>query len=185
MDVSNKDIYSYIVNLADDRTVLNMLSVNRKFSDDSYFREILEKRYPLLLKYKEEDESYKHFYLAMVKYMAKLWEEFQIPYIPSKDFNPEELYREFGKPRIYSISLYDAAEIGDVKLAQYLIDKGARINAVTFKVAETSGSIDIIKFLLSKHPPPYGWIKGAIKRAKENNNNKLVDFLSELKEVEN
>ena len=106
MDVSNKDIYSYIVNLADDRTVLNMLSVDRRFNDDSYFKKILEKRYPLLLKYKEENESYKHFYLAMVKYMAKLWEEFQIPYIPSKEFNLKNCIQQDSPNRESTLYLY-------------------------------------------------------------------------------
>ena len=31
MEVGDKDIYEYIVGLADDRTVLNMLAVNKKF----------------------------------------------------------------------------------------------------------------------------------------------------------
>ena len=81
MEVSDKDIYEYIVNLAEDRVVINMLSVNKKFDDDLYFKKILERRYPLLIKFKPEDEAYKQFYLRMVKYMAKLWEEYKIPYI--------------------------------------------------------------------------------------------------------
>ena len=92
MEVSDKDIYSYIVNLAEDRDVINMLSVNKKFSDDSYFKKILEKRYPLLLRFKSHHETYKRFYLKMVKYMGKLWEKYKIPYVAAKFFNPETRY---------------------------------------------------------------------------------------------
>ena len=91
MEIGDKDIYEYIVNLADDRTVLNMLAVSRRFNDDSYFKKILETRYPLLLEFKEESESYKKFYLQMIKNIAILWEQYKIPYIPSKGFNPESV----------------------------------------------------------------------------------------------
>ena len=102
MELSDKDIYEYIINLADDRDVINMLSVNRKFNDDLYFKKILEKRYPLLLAFKKKDETHKQFYLKMVKYMAKLWEEFKLPYIPSKHYDPETLYLKFDKERRYA-----------------------------------------------------------------------------------
>ena len=49
MEVGDKDIYEYIVGLAEDKDVINMLSVNKKFNDDSYFKKVVEKRYPLLL----------------------------------------------------------------------------------------------------------------------------------------
>ena len=80
------------MNLAEDRDVISMLSVNRKFNDDWYFKKVLEKRYPLLLEFKSEDETYKQFYLRMVKYLAKLWEEFKIPYVAVKGLNPEKRY---------------------------------------------------------------------------------------------
>ena len=120
MEVSDKDIYPYIVNLAEDRDVINMLSVNRKFNDNSYFKRILEKRYPLLLEFKSEDETYKRFYLRMVKYMAKLWEEFKIPYVAEKGFNPEKRYELAQHLHSRGYSLARIAEIKHLKIAKTL-----------------------------------------------------------------
>lgn len=178
MEIHDKDIYEYIVNLADDRDVINMLSVNRKFNDDSYFKKILEKRYPLLLRFKQKNETYKRFYLQMVKYMALLWEKYKIPYIPGKDFNPEYFHKSFGERRIYTVALLEAVEIGDIKLAQYLMDKGAKVDGFTYISIGVGGSVEMMKFLLQKYYV-YGWLQAALCYAKENHHQALIDFLIE------
>ncbi len=178
MEIHDKDIYEYIVNLADDRDVINMLAVNRKFNDDSYFKKILEKRYPLLLRFKK-DETYKQFYLKMVKYMALLWEKYQIPYIPGKDFNPKYFYEKFDKNGIYTIVLLEAVEIGDIKLTQYLMDKGAKVNEFAYISVGVGGSVEMMKFLLQKYSPNYKWLQYTLQYAKENNQQSLIDFLVE------
>ena len=48
----DKDTYEYLTNFADDRTILNMLAVNRKFNDDDFFRRVLQRKYPTLLEFK-------------------------------------------------------------------------------------------------------------------------------------
>tara|TARA_R110001599_G_scaffold74040_2_gene204374 strand:+ start:435 stop:749 length:315 start_codon:yes stop_codon:yes gene_type:complete len=88
----NKDTYEYLTNFADDRTILNMLSVNKKFNDDVFFKRVLFRKYPLLLKFKTE-ESYKNLFLRMTYYIAKLEEEFEIPYIPLEEYNPQMFYK--------------------------------------------------------------------------------------------
>lgn len=35
-----KDTYLYLTNFADDRTILNILSVNKKFNDPIFFQQI-------------------------------------------------------------------------------------------------------------------------------------------------
>jgi hypothetical protein len=49
------------MNFADDKTILNMLSVNKKFNDSIFFEKIMKKRYPLLIKYKKKKETWKFF----------------------------------------------------------------------------------------------------------------------------
>ena len=34
------DVYGYLTNFADDKDILNMLSVNKKFNDDVFFIEL-------------------------------------------------------------------------------------------------------------------------------------------------
>src|SRR5437868_14975217 len=89
-----KDTYEYLTNFANDRDILNMLSVNRKFSDDAFFYRVMKRRYPLLLKYKKKDETYKRLYLRMITYISKLNDEFGIPYMPHPIFNPDRFYNQ-------------------------------------------------------------------------------------------
>ena len=44
------DVYEYLANFADDRTILNMLSVNKKFNDEKFFKRVIQRKYPLLLR---------------------------------------------------------------------------------------------------------------------------------------
>ena len=93
-----KDTYEYILNFADDKEIINMLLVNKKFagklSDDGFFERIVERRYPLLVEFKEKDESWKHFYLRMIKYIYLLKEKYGIPYLHIEKYNPEAFFKK-------------------------------------------------------------------------------------------
>ena len=179
MEVSDKDIYSYIVNLAEDRDVINMLSVNRKFSDDSYFKKVLEKRYPLLLRFKSPYETYKKFYLKMVKYMSKLWEKYKIPYVAAKFFNPESKYKQATFLDPYSMTLIDVAEVGDIKLAEYLIGKGGKITFPAYEAVGRQGTVEMLKFLMSQFSTEKR-LRDTLVSAKKYNNREIINYLEKL-----
>ena len=42
MNIADPNIYEYIANFADDRTILSMLSVNKKFRDENLFKRIIQ-----------------------------------------------------------------------------------------------------------------------------------------------
>lgn len=86
------DIYWLIAENADDRTTLEMLKLNKRF-DDTHFQKIINKRYPLLIRFKQENESWQDFYVRMIHFIALLQEKFQFPYIPHPKFNPEKFYK--------------------------------------------------------------------------------------------
>ncbi len=88
-----KDIYEYLLNFADDRDILNMLSVNKKFRDEKLFERIMKRRYPLIIRFKDEEKSWQDFYIETIFYLSKLEEKFKLQYIPTLDFNPEIIYR--------------------------------------------------------------------------------------------
>ena len=96
----NKDIYLMLATYLDDKSVVNMLSVNKKFNDPQFFKQLFSQRYPQLIKYKTEEEDWRQFYLRMVKYIAKLWEDFHYNYVTDAQYgitesdNPEEIYNE-------------------------------------------------------------------------------------------
>ena len=96
----NKDIYLKLSTYVDDKSVVKMLSVNKKFNDPEFFRQLFSQRYPQLIKFKTEEQDWKQFYLYMVKNIAKLWEDFHYDYIKdayyriTKSEDPWEIYME-------------------------------------------------------------------------------------------
>ena len=60
-------IYEYITNFTDERTTLNMLSVNKKFYDEKILLRVMNKKYPLLYKIKKSEKcsflSWREFYV--------------------------------------------------------------------------------------------------------------------------
>lgn len=92
----DKDTYEYILNFLDDRDIVNMLSVNKKFRDEKIYERVLRKKYPLLVKFKDEkDETWRHLFLRMIKYISLIHERYDIPYIHLEDYDPEDIYKSF------------------------------------------------------------------------------------------
>jgi hypothetical protein len=117
MEIS-KDMYLEIAKVSDDRTILQMLDVNKKFNDPEFFRELIIRKYPVLFKFKKIDEDWKHFYLRIVKYMAKLREEFD--YTLSLDVDPEQFYKckkllnKMNKWRTQEVDYFDLYEAPNI-----------------------------------------------------------------------
>lgn len=182
----SRDPYLLVAEQADDRTILNMLSVNKYFYDNGFFERLMRKRYPLLTKYKQEKESWRHFYVRMIHYVSLLkeyasaykhpnesWDgfysrmihyilllkEFSIPYIPHKDFDPAAFYTRFRtSPRLaLEIALGLAAEIGDRKLVDILIKTGARDLNMALSVASFQGHKDLVIDLIQKGAKDLNW----------------------------
>ncbi len=110
----NKDVYMKIAEQMNDKDVLLMLSVNRKFNDPEFFRQIIYQRYPLLIKFRKEGENWKQLYLRMVTHILKLKEEYDVSYIPAASFNPKRIYYEY---KIESEYKY-----GDVNLKSFIFE---------------------------------------------------------------
>ena len=154
MQINDKDIYTNLLNFADDRTIIHMLSVNKKFNDDIFFERVMRRKYPLLLEFRNPDESYKKLYLRMVKYIAKLEEEFEIPYISGKYNNPEIFYKMYNRhPKtIYIYAMYRAVEARDIEMVKLLFKKihpryyNVSINSA-IKLAEKYRYQEIIDYL--------------------------------------
>lgn len=158
----DKDTYEYLTNFADDRTILNMLAVNRKFNDDEFFRRVLQRKYSTLLAFKKSNETYKHLFLRMVKVLAILLEKYKIPYIPTKGCNPEILLEtgKIGKSKlgytIYDEALFCAAVGNNVRLVKYLfplVNSRPYSTAVEHAFnyyAVRNDSFDVMEFLNDK-----------------------------------
>jgi len=153
MEIGDKNVYDLIVNSADDRTVLEMLSVNKKFNKDEAFYKILKKRYPLLLKFKKDDTTWKHFYLQMITYISKLKEEYNFPYISNKKFNPIKFYKKIKKNElnIWQEGFEYAIQTGEINLIEIFINKLA-LEDIDFgiEIAIRKNLENILALLLDK-----------------------------------
>lgn len=99
-----KDTLTYLLNFADDREILILLSIKWnmfKQLPDNFFKNLMSRKYPYLMKYKMENETWRRFYLKVVKYVAISNERFQTEYIPlittyigEKEVDFEEFYQE-------------------------------------------------------------------------------------------
>ena len=151
MDIS-KDIYEYLTNFADDRTILNMLSVNKKFNDEEFFKRVLLRKYPLLLEFQQENETLKGLFVRMTYYIAKLEEKFEIPYIPTIGYNPEKFYKTSGYSTkvVKSAAMRWAARGGHIDIVQLMLERGANNFNQAMKYASKGGHIDIVQLMLDK-----------------------------------
>lgn len=145
----SKDLYEYLLDFSDDKTVLNLLSVNKKFRDEKLFERVMRKRYPILVeKYKKYRETWKSFSIDMMQNINKMEKEYDIPYIPSWDFNP----RNYGNADFADHILISAAQIGltdvvEMLMAEYPFSK--ETFEKVFEEAAKNNQVNTIDFLLN------------------------------------
>lgn len=154
MEKIPKDVYEYIAHFADDKTVLNMLSVNKKFNQEGIFFRIIDKRYPLLIKFKNNCKTWRRFYIKMIYYIAKNYLEYEIPYISHEEFNPYKFYKEntdrHNCENKFDIIMGYALEIQRMDIVKLMIKKGARNFSKGLYLASKTGNINNVKFMIKR-----------------------------------
>jgi hypothetical protein len=133
-----KDIYMHLTNFADDKTILNMLSVNKKFNDPNFFEEIVKKRHPTIIQYKIFHETWKDFYIEQIYWISKIKEDFNFDPLPY--MLPKRIYKELKensiettkkyidkKNHILYLSLLRSLKRKDVDSIEKLVQKGANL----------------------------------------------------------
>ena len=156
MEIGNKDVYEYILNLSDDKTTINMIRANPKvFDNERFYEKVMRRRYPLLIEFRKENETWKALYLRMVYTLAKLQEDYKIPYIPTKGCNPERLLNAagnkiFGKEHIYDEALLCAAAGGHIHMIDHFLEKGAKHIDEALRIAGQHSNLNTVKYLISK-----------------------------------
>lgn len=125
MNVSS-DMYEYLGKFAEDRDVLNMLSVNKKFNDPVFFERALGRKYPFLLNFKTDRVAWKQFYISMIYYISKMKESF--PNLPDESFDPRDIRRG---DKYWKTALKSAFKSTDLELITFFVNNTA-INVTDF-----------------------------------------------------
>ena len=85
----NKDVDKEILLRLDDKTLLNFCKTSKYGNilcqDENFWIRKINSKYPLLKEFKHDNETWKQLFIRMTYYIAKLDEEFGIPYIPTED----------------------------------------------------------------------------------------------------
>ena len=149
MDLS-KHTYEYLLNFADDKDIINMLSVNKKFHDEEFFERIMKRKYPDLIKYRKDDETWKQLFVRMVYYISLITEKFGIPHFVG--LNPIPIFNGILDP-FYAI-VTTAAEVGNVEVLNLLNfdDKAPVYFEHMLEYAANSGQLNVIKYFLHQKP---------------------------------
>ena len=93
-----KDIDREVLKYLDDKELLEICTINRKtwneVCDDNFLRRRITSKYPGIEKFKNENESWKQFFLRFIYYTSKMREK-RIEYI-SGDFKKQyDLLNQF------------------------------------------------------------------------------------------
>ena len=171
-----KDTYEYLLNFADDRDIINMLSVNKKFHDEEFFERIMKRKYPDLIQYREENESWKSLFVKMVYYISRFKEEYKIPYFPG--LNILELFSNKDANPLFLI-VRNAAKVGNLEIIKLLnlAPKSIMFSEALLTAAE-NGHLNIIEYLLSQQPLH---ITGVAVRAIYNGHLNVIRYLIDNK----
>ena len=186
-----KDTYEYLLNFADDRTLLNMLSVSKKFAEklenDNFFEQLLNKRYPFLLEFINTEESFKNFYLRKIYYISKIEEKYKLPYYQLKGYDPEYFYNFYiyleNPPYNADIKKYllqdillTAAKVGNINVAKEAL-KYYKFNLNgALSLAASYGQLDMLKFLISQGADDYD---RALEEAANSGQLEIIKYLVE------
>lgn len=143
-----KDMYEYLLNFADDRDIINMLSVNKKFSDEELFERIMKRKYPDLIRFRRVNETWKQLFVRMVYYISLLKEKYEVDYF-SGLFLPD-VFRK-GLNSIYII-IEAAAKVGNLEVVKKFINSNSKLFSLTLITAVRNNQINVVKYLLSQKP---------------------------------
>ncbi len=176
-----KDMYEYLLNFADDKDVLNMLSTNKKFRDETLFERIVKRKYPELIAFKNTNESFQYFFIKMVYYISKLKEVYDVPYFVG--INPESLYTDaknlYLENFLHKVMII-AIKNGNLDVVKLMVGKG--VNRFDSGLGEAAGSgyLDIVKYFIELDASEYSH---ATKIAAKNGKINIIDYFIENKYI--
>ncbi len=144
----NKDIYEYIIQFVDIGDVINMLSVNKKFYSEEVLIRIMNKRFPRLGRFKNE-ETWRCFYVKRLYYIKKL-NDIKIPYFPYRKYDPYLFYKNCRNDKKFDIIMVYAARSNRIDIFKSMIEKGATAFNRCLWVFIKKGDMENVNYMMQK-----------------------------------
>ena len=155
-----KDLYLYLTNFVDDKTILNMLSVNKKFNNPDFFEQVIRTKYPLVIEYKDETMTWRKFYVNLIFSIFMIKEKYNIEF--NGKYNPIKFYKSWKElvekhPKIkidpsaqnnYVIRCLEEVKYLMSLPKEYGIDPSAN-NNLAIRWASLNGHLEVVKYLMS------------------------------------
>ena len=138
------DVYEYMIKFVAIEDILNMLSVNKRMNNEVVLRRVMQKRFPLLSRFKKRKAKWRPFYAKMLYYISKIFKN--IPYMEHLSLNPEKFYK-YGKDK--QLAKY---ALQNSRLDIYFtLEKGITDFNSCLIYAVKSENIDIVQLILDRN----------------------------------
>jgi ankyrin repeat protein len=174
----SKDILQKIASVSDERTALAILASNKEMNKDIYYLAVFGKRYPDLIKYRQENEPFKKLYLRTLEIIRILKTYYDYSYISR---NPElqlKLFIQNGKD--VNNLLLNASQNGSLELVKYSLEKGANIHIeFALSYASQNGHLEVVKYLVEQGANIHAKDDLALREASLNGHLEIVKYLVE------
>jgi hypothetical protein len=208
-----KDVDREILSKLDDRDLLKTCSIDRytweKVCDDAFLKRRLLFKYPEIGEYKMETETWKHFFLRAVNYIALMKENFDYVYTFGdfqKQYNLLKKYKNKNNLLLFSskvgelalviwslksgANIHDgndyalrfASENGHLETVKYLVEAGADIHAendYALRWASRKGHLETVKYLVNAGADIHAFNDAALRWASKNGRLEMVKYLVE------
>ncbi len=128
---------------------MNMLSVNKKFHHEDVLIRIMNKRFPQLGRFKNE-ETWKSFYVKRLYYIKRL-DEIGIPYFPYRKYDPYIFYKKYANTdKKFDIIMIYAADANRIDIVNLMIEKGATAFNRSLRVFIKNGDMENVNYMIQK-----------------------------------
>jgi hypothetical protein len=148
-----KDLDREILGKIDDRELLKVCSINKytwnTVCDDAFLRRRLLAKYPEIEQYKSEDETWKSFFLRVVRTIALMKKHFEYVYTFGNFDKQYEILVKYKKFK--DMVLFESAIKGELALVIWELKNGADIHSgddLVLRLATREGQLEVVKYLL-------------------------------------
>jgi hypothetical protein len=180
-----KDVDREIFSKVDDKELLIACSIDKytwnTVCDDNFLKRRILQKYPQIEQYKGKDETWKHFFLRAIYYIAKMKEDFEYEYTFGdfeKQYNLLKIYNKEQENK--DNLLRESSNKGELALVIWGLKNGANIHAnndIALRWTSGNGHLEVVKYLVKQGADIHSNYNYALKSASLNGHLEVVKYL--------